>query len=488
MNNLIKNELTKIFKKKTIYITMVVIFLLLIFMNVMMKIANREDQSSYYLYSENYIESLRGELERLNPDKASDVTTYINILSEIQLNEMMNQYKDSEWKLAIINERIAPFITERNTYQYGAERNETQVEEINREIDNILQKIEEDDWKYFAEEDLSQANQQIEDLNQQKEQTEDKAVLKNIEIELKNAETEKEIAEYRLNKNIPYGSDFLNRAISNLQTANATLASYDSQDKELEYQEQLEYNSYLEDQAESRYILDTGIDINKTDSLKGILQNFYAQFGIFLIVVMVMIAGTIVSEEFNKGTIKLLLVKPYTRNKILLAKAITTFIMIIFVIVVTLIMQILIGGILFGFDSLSQPVVVYNFNTNSLQEMNIFVNLGIQTLTQLPMIILLTTLAFAISTIFTNSTLAITIALLGYMSSSIINQLVIGYNLQFMKYFVTMNWDLSMYLYGGLPYMQGMSMTMSIVISIAYFLIMIIPTFIVFKKRNIKNI
>ena len=160
---------------------MVVIFLLLIFMNVMMKIANREDQSSYYLYSENYIESLRGELERLNPDKASDVTTYINILSEIQLNEMMNQYKDSEWKLAIINERIAPFITERNTYQYGAERNETQVEEINREIDNILQKIEEDDWKYFAEEDLSQANQQIEDLNQQKEQTEDKAVLKNIE-------------------------------------------------------------------------------------------------------------------------------------------------------------------------------------------------------------------------------------------------------------------------------------------------------------------
>ena len=77
---------------------------------------------------------------------------------------------------------------------------------------------------------------------------------------------------------------------------------------------------------------------------------------------------------------------------------------------------------------------------------------------------------------------------IGYMSSSIINQLVIGYNLQFMKYFVTMNWDLSMYLYGGLPYMQGMSMTMSIVISIAYFLIMIIPTFIVFKKRNIKNI
>ena len=61
-----------------------------------------------------------------------------------------------------------------------------------------------------------------------------------------------------------------------------------------------------------------------------------------------MIAGTIVSEEFNKGTIKLLLVKPYTRNKILLSKFITTLIMIVFVIIVTITMQILIGGVLFG--------------------------------------------------------------------------------------------------------------------------------------------
>ena len=488
MNNLIKNELTKIFKKKTIYITMVVIFLLLIFMNVMMKIANREDQSSYYLYSENYIESLRGELERLNPDKASDVTTYINILSEIQLNEMMNQYKDSEWKLAIINERIAPFITERNTYQYGAERNETQVEEINREIDNILQKIEEDDWKYFAEEDLSQANQQIEDLNQQKEQTEDKAVLKNIEIELKNAETEKEIAEYRLNKNIPYGSDFLNRAISNLQTANATLASYDSQDKELEYQEQLEYNSYLEDQAESRYILDTGIDINKIDSLKGILQNFYAQFGIFLIVVMVMIAGTIVSEEFNKGTIKLLLVKPYSRNKILLSKFITILIMIVFSIVIVLGMEIIVGGIMFGFDSLSIPVLQYNFDTNTLEEINIFSYLALQLFTQLPVLVLLASLAFALSTIFTNSPVAIALPLLGYMGAAVINQLAIQYNVQFLKYFVTLNWDFSQYLFGGLPLMEGLTPIFSIIVCIIYFLIMMIPTFIIFKKKNIKNI
>ena len=487
LSSLVKNELIKIFKKKTIYITMGVIFLLLIFMNCMFKYANNGNTINYYLYSENYVQSLKSELETLNPDKPSDVTTYINILSDIQLSEIMEQHKDAEWKLAIINERIAPYISERNTYQYGAEKNEEQVEIINQEIDELLAKLDENDWKYFAKEDLAQAEQQIEELNRQKEQTEDTAVIKNIDSQIQTAETEKEIAEYRINKEIPYGNDYLNRAISNLQMANSNLVNFGNAD-ELAYQEKLEYNSYLEVQAESRYILDTGNDINNSDSLRGILQNFYSQFGIFLIVVVVMIAGTIVSEEFNKGTIKLLLVKPYTRNKILMAKAITTLIMIIFVIIVTLLMEILIGGIIFGFDSLSEPAIAYNFNTNTIQEMNIFANLGLQTLTQLPMIILLATLAFAISTIFSNSTLAITISLLGYMSSSIINQLAIGYDLQFLKYFVTMNWDLSMYLYGGLPYMEGMSMLLSILICVAYFLIMMIPTFIVFKKRNIKNI
>ena len=120
--------------------------------------------------------------------------------------------------------------------------------------------------------------------------------------------------------------------------------------------------------------------------------------------------------------------------------------------------------------------------------MNIFAYLGIQTLAQLPMIILLATLAFVISTIFSNSALAIIISLLGYMANAVINQLAIMYNLGFMKYFVTMNWDLSQYLFGGLPYMEGMTFIGSILINIVYFLILIIPTILIFKKRNIKNI
>ena len=487
MSNLIKNELTKIFKKKTIYITMILIFLLMIFINCINKYSNSSSYSAY-MYSESYINSIKEELSNLNPEKPSDVTLYINLKSELDLSNLMEKYKDSDWKLSIINDRISPYITEINTYTYGAEKSEEQARKATEEMENIIAKLDENDWKYFANEDLQNANNKIEELNKQKAQTQDTEIIKGLNNEIENAKVEKEIAEYRLEKNIPYGVDYLNIALTRYQTSSGTLISYDLENKELDFEEQKEYNDALTTKEESKYIIETGTDINKSDSLKGSLQYFYSQYGVFIIVVIIMIAGTIVSEEFNKGTIKLLLVKPYTRTQILLSKFLTVLIISAFVIVSTILIQILVGGILFGFESLFEPVVVYNLSTNAIQEINIFAYLGIQTLTQLPIIILLATLAFAISTIFSNSALAITVSLLGYMGASIINQLAIAYNLTFMKYFVTMNWDLSQYLFGGLPYMEGMNLITSIIICVVYLLIMLIPTFIIFKKRNIKNI
>lgn len=486
MSKLIKNELIKIFKKKTIYITMILIFLLIIFINCVNKYSN--SSYSVYMYSDNYKNSLREELSNLDPNSHSDVTLYINIKSELDLYNLMDKYKDSDWKLSIINDRIYNLITEINTLTYGIDKNEEQAQKTTKEMETLIQKLDENDWKYFANEDLENANKKIEDLNKQKEQTEDTELIKGLNIEIENAKVEKEIAEYRLEKNIPYGVDYLNTALSRFQTASNTLIEYDLENKELEFNDQKNYNEALCTREESKYIIETGIDINKSDTLKGSLQYFYSQYGVFIIVVIVMIAGTIVSEEFNKGTIKLLLVKPYTRNKILLAKFLTVLIISAFVIISTILMQTLVGGILFGFESLLEPVVVYNLSTNAIQEINIFAYLGIQTLAQLPIIILLATLAFALSTIFSNSALAITISLLGYMSTSIINQLVIVYKLTFMKYFATMNWDLSQYLFGGLPNMEGMNLGTSIIVNVVYLIVMLIPTFIIFKKRNIKNI
>ena len=154
---------------------MLLVFLLIIFMNIIIK-ASSNSYSSAYMYSESYMNSLKEELSELNPENPSDITLYINLKSEIELNELMYKYKDSEWKLSIINERIAPYITEKNNYMYGESKDENQVTKINNKIDELMTKINDDDWEYFAKEDLENANKTIEDLNFKKSQTVDSEV------------------------------------------------------------------------------------------------------------------------------------------------------------------------------------------------------------------------------------------------------------------------------------------------------------------------
>ena len=485
MSSLIKNELTKIFKKKSIYITLFVVLAFVILTNCIYKFFFTTGNS--YGYSDNYISYIKEELARLDPTKPSDTTMYIDLKSELETYELMQKYDEDAWQRQIIASQLTGDINEKNTYLYSSEKDEAKAQEIENNINDILKKLDSDDWKYFANQDLEQATKNLNSLEEQKANTQDKQLLEELEVSIENAKINKEVAEYRINQDIKYGTDYLNEALTSYQSYSLNLIQMGNVDN-LEYEDKLQYNESLEQKEVNKYIIENKQDINKTNDTRGILKNFFSEYGLFIIVIIVMIAGTIVSEEFNKGTVKLLLIKPYSRTKILLSKYITILIMTVFAIAIILLMELIVGGVVFGFDSLSVPVLEYNFNTSQLEILNIFTYVGIEILTQLPMIILLATLAFALSTIFTNSALAITISLLGFMSPSIINALVIQYKVGFMKYFVTMNWDLSGYLFGSLPSMEGMTMGFSIVMCLIYLFVMLIPTFIIFKKKNIKNI
>ena len=486
MSSLIKNELTKIFKKKAIYILLFVTLAFVILSNCIYKYFY--GNSSYSYYSDSYVEYAKQEINNLDPDKPSDTKMYIEYKTAIDVSEMMKQYNNDAWQVQIIASTLESYINERNTYLYGAEKNEEQANKINEQINELSNKLKNDDWKYFANEELQKAQEKLKTLENEKNTTEDKQILESLETEIKNAKIDLEVAEYRVDEDIKYGYDYMNTALSTYQQQSYIIAQVEDSNEELSYREEKDYKQAIEDKEISKYIIENHEDINKGNDLRGILSRFFNEFGLFIIVIVIMIAGTIVSEEFNKGTIKLLLVKPYSRNKILLSKFITILIMIVFSIAIIVGMELIIGGIIFGFDSLSIPILEYNFNTNILEEINVFAYLGIQTLAQLPIILLLATLSFALSTIFTNSPVAIALPLLGYMGASIINQLAIQYNIGFLRYFVTLNWDFTQYLYGSMPLMEGLTPIFSAIICIVYFIIMIIPTFVIFKKKNIKNI
>lgn len=485
MNRLIKNELIKIFRKKSIYITLFVILVFVILTNCIYKFFYRGE---YEDYSEHYIQYTKEELARLDPNKPSDKKMYIELKSQVEVYDMKKEYEADAWQRNIIATQMSNYINEKNTYLYGEEKAPEKVEEIQEKIQKMIEKLKQDDWKYFAEEEYAQINTMLSNLEEEKQKIEDKQELQSLEVSIENAKIDKQVAQYRIDKNIKYANDYKNRALETYQSEAKNVREMEQKQQTLSYEEKQEYHKSIKNKEISQYIIENEKDIHKQNDLRGILQNFFSEYGLFIIVMIVMIAGTIVSEEFNKGTIKLLLVKPYSRNKILLSKLITVFIMIVFSILAIIIMELVVGGIIFGYDSLSVPMLIYNFNTQSLESMHIFTYLGIQVMMQLPKLILLATLAFTSSSLFTNGALAITIPLLGYMSADVINMLVVRYKVEFMRLFVSLNWEFEEYLFGNLPKMEGMTAQFSIVICILYFVAMLIPTFICFKKKNIKNI
>ena len=259
-------------------------------------------------------------------------------------------------------------------------------------------------------------------------------------------------------------------------------------DKKLSYNEKLKYQTILENIELNKYIIDNNKNINNYKTLNYQLKTTLEDYEIFIIIIILITSSTIISNELKEGTIKLLLIKPYTRNQILLSKYLSMIIVMFISIIYLYLTQILIGGFYLGFSSLQEKVVIYNFQLSTIMCYNIFGYTFLRILLKLPMLILLSTLSFLISIITSNNILSLTISLIVYIFSASIKSLAINYNLKIMKYLLTMNWNINEYLFGKLSEYKYLNLTTSIIICIIYYIFLLVLSFIIFNKKDIKNI
>ena len=259
-------------------------------------------------------------------------------------------------------------------------------------------------------------------------------------------------------------------------------------DKKLSYNEKLKYQTILENIELNKYIIDNNKNINDYKTLNYQLKTTLEDYEIFIIIIILITSSTIISNELKEGTIKLLLIKPYTRNQILLSKYLSMIIVMVLSIIYLYLTQLLIGGFYLGFSSLQEKVVIYNFQLSTIMCYNIFGYTFLRVLLKLPMLILLSTLSFLISIITSNNILSLTISLIVYIFSASIKSLAINYNLKIMKYLLTMNWNINEYLFGKLSEYKYLNLTTSIIICIIYYIFLLVLSFIIFNKKDIKNI
>ena len=199
--------------------------------------------------------------------------------------------------------------------------------------------------------------------------------------------------------------------------------------------------------------------------------------GLFTIIV----AAGIVASEFSWGTIKLLLIRPINRGKILASKYVSIILFALLLLIILYTYSSILGVILFGTPEQAVPYLNYFDGkiTEQTMSLHLMISYGLKSIDM----VMLATAAFMISAVFRNSSLAtgLSIALM-FTGSSI--TFLLASKFEWAKYILFANTDLTQY-FEGTPMVDGMTLTFSIIMIAIYFVLFQFFAFFVFKKRDV---
>ncbi|MFO7342066.1 ABC transporter permease [Caldibacillus debilis] len=217
------------------------------------------------------------------------------------------------------------------------------------------------------------------------------------------------------------------------------------------------------------------------------MWSFIGDSGTYITIVglfVIIVAAGIVANEFSWGTIKSLIIKPYKRWKILLAKYVMVLLFMLIVLALLFISAVAVGAVLFGpGDGGSQ--IHLSYADGKVVEQSQLLYLAKSYLLNSVGVLLLATMAFMISTIFRSSGTAIGISVFLLLAGDTITSFF-AMKFDWAKYILFANTNLMAYLEGK-PMVEGMTMGFSITMLTIYFIVFQVLAFLFFTKRDVSN-
>ena len=195
------------------------------------------------------------------------------------------------------------------------------------------------------------------------------------------------------------------------------------------------------------------------------LTDFAALFAIIA-------AAGIVAAEFSSGTIKLLLVRPYSRAEILLSKYVAVLLFGLAMTVIVLLSMFVGGGLLFGFGGGDQNYYGIGMASFVLRAA------GFHCLE----LFVLSTFAFMLSTVLRHNAAAIGLSLFMLLAGPQFGYMLRDYG--WSKYMLFANTDLIAYTMDR-PFMDGMTLGFSVTLLAVHALVFIALAWTVFGRRDV---
>lgn len=222
-------------------------------------------------------------------------------------------------------------------------------------------------------------------------------------------------------------------------------------------------------------------DLNPYDSTLWSVVGMGAQFVLLVAIFTIIIAGDAVAGEFTWGTIKLLLIRPASRSKILLSKFTATLLYALLMLLLLFLTTFALGSVFEGFGGASSPDLYVGADGLVHERAMIFSVLKSYAFGCVDLLMMVT-FAFMISAAFRSSLMAVGFGIGLLFAGSIIVQVLSRYS--WVKYVLFANTNLDVY-FGGVPLRPDMTLGFSVTVLLAYFVIFNAISWLLFTKRDV---
>lgn len=203
----------------------------------------------------------------------------------------------------------------------------------------------------------------------------------------------------------------------------------------------------------------------------------------FVTIFTVVVSAETVAGEFTSGTIKLLLIRPWSRSKILLSKYISVMLFALALTALLFVLSFGVNALLFGMGG-ARDVILSDLGTN--RDMSPFSYMLSYYAFEFISLIMIVTVSFMISTVFRSGGLAIGLSLFFLMGGSVVTLLLMQLDYAWIDYLLLIHLNLTNYLIEpGFQPRDGVTLGFSLAVLAVYYVLIVALTWLVFNKRDV---
>ncbi len=476
MINLVKNELVKIFSKKGIYVYTIIVLFMLVLSSVLVKSVNTESDG----LNDMYLQTLESNLESYDLSNESELQWYIGDRVIIDVHKISKGYKFESPEKYYIDEVIEPMLMEKYEKEY-VDKDIEGAKLVQLEIDKEVNQLKNFDWKTQILDEKKLLEEEVNNyealLLNDKDNEDIKKAIEQLNLQLW-------CLNYRLQNNVPYsyGSDsyrlesYQEFAVQYMNLKDEELITDKS---ELAKAREVKANYEI-----AKYKLEHKLEENSQTMIEFIVSSF-AYIDGFIVLAIVLICGSIISEEFNKGTIKQLLTKPFSRNKIFTSKVIAGLLACLVFVAVYELVFLLANCYEYGdFTSIFGSSVIYDYDLGKVREVSVLGQCLYSFVFVLPAYLIIFAIVMCVGAVSTSSVTTMIAGIGVYLVSDLLSM---WFKPQLLSYIPFYTWDLTPFMYGGISSNVYFTFGKSLIIDILTIVVFMVVAYIFFKRKDIKN-